>query len=285
MTATEVFGELVRRINDARWTELADLYAEDVLVEHPLRGTHVTGRKALGERFASLGDSALKVFDVTVHETTDPELVVAEYAYEAPTFTAANVQVVRVRDGLITHSRDYHDHLRMAAARGDFTGIPATYEPTPEIPAAPPPAPGTPIGVVYRLLDGISSPDPAVRADLYADDAYVTHPFHPTAPPLKGKEELRQHFAPGRGAGLRPRNIVFHEGADPELVIVEFEYVGTAGPENPMVARNIFVTRVRGGLIVESRDYGDHVALAAAMGRLPDLLAAAQSVVASASPS
>jgi ketosteroid isomerase-like protein len=72
---------------------------------------------------------------------------------------------------------------------------------------------------------------------------------------------------------------VFHEGADPELVVAEFEYVGTVEGGNPVLATNIFVTRVRDGLIVESRDYGDHVSLAAATGQLPDLIAAARSVV------
>jgi ketosteroid isomerase-like protein len=280
----DVFTELIQRINEARWTELADLYAEDVLVEHPLLGTHVNGRKALADRFARLGNSSLKAFDVTVHETTDPELVVAEYGYEALTFTAPNVQVVRVRGGLITHSRDYHDHVRMAAARDDFSGIPATYGPSPSLPAPAIPAPGTPTAVVYDLLDSISTPNPESRADLYADDAYVTHPFFPGAPPLKGKDELRRHFAPGRGAGMRPRNIVFYEGKDPELVIAEFEFTGKALTGKPVLARNIFVVRVRNGLIVESRDYADHVALAVANDLLPELLAAAKSAVTEARP-
>lgn len=278
-TPAEVFTELTNRINESRWTDLADLYAEDALVEHPLLGTHVKGRKALAGRFARLGNTAMKAFDVTVHETTDPELVVAEFGYETPAFTTANVQVVRVRDGLITHSRDYHDHVCMAAARGDFTGIPATYEPTPPLPPPPVPTPGTPTAVVYELLDSISSPVPESRADLYADETYVTHPFFPGADPLTSKEELRKHFAPGRGAGLRPRNIVFYEGKDPELVIAEFEFVGTAGQGNPVVARNIFVVKVRNGLIVESRDYADHVALAVANDLLPDLLSRAKAAV------
>lgn len=36
---------------------------------------------------------------------------------------------------------------------------------------------------------------------------------------------------------------------------------------------NIFAMRIRDGEIVESRDYGDHLALAAATGRLPELIA------------
>ena len=276
----DVVGELLRRINDGRWTELADLYAEDVLVEHPLRRTRVEGRRTLAERFARLG-GAMRAFDVVVHETVDPEVVVAEYQYEGPGFVAANVQVVRVRDGLITHSRDYHDHLRMAAARGDVSGIAVPYAPSPagHPPAAAPE--GTPRAVVHRLLDSIAWEDAASRADLYADDVLVTRPFHPTAPALTSKDELRQHFAPGRGVGLRTRNIVFHEGVDPELVVAEFEYVGTVAG-NPVRTTNVYVTRVRDGLIVESRDYGDHVSFAAAAGRLPDLIAAARSVVAPA---
>lgn len=49
---------------------------------------------------------------------------------------------------------------------------------------------------------------------------------------------------------------------------MEFEYRvdGTAG--GPVRTANIGVFRVRGGLIVESRDYHDHARLAAAVGRL-----------------
>ncbi|MGH3587542.1 MAG: nuclear transport factor 2 family protein, partial [Pseudonocardia sp.] len=129
------------------------------------------------------------------------------------------------------------------------------------------------------LLHSISSPTPATRADLYANDAFVTHPFHPTAPPLKGREARRRHFAAGGGEGLHPRNVVLHEGADQELIVAEFEYAGTVGSETPVLTTNIFVTRVRDGLITESRDYADHVSFAAATGDLPTLIKAAKSVV------
>jgi len=285
-TPASVVGELIARVGEGRWAELAGLYAEDAVVEHPLRRTRIAGRAAIGERFVALGKVELAAFDVVLHETTDPEVVVAEFGFRGPGFTAANVQVVRVREGLIAHSRDYHDHLRMAAARGDVSGIVVPYEPTEPSPAAPriEAEPGSRGAVVQDLLYSISSDAPASRADLYADDAFVTHPFHPTAPPLKGKDALRRHFAPGGGEGLRPRNVVLHEGVDPELVIAEFEYVGTAGPGNPVYTTNIFVLRVRDGLIVESRDYADHVAFAAATGQLPTLIAAAQSVVTPAGP-
>ena len=62
-----------------------------------------------------------------------------------------------------------------------------------------------------------------------------------------------------------------HRTEDPEVVITEFRYEGSAGGQ-PLSITNIFVTRVRDGLIVESRDYADHVAFAAATGRLGSLV-------------
>src|SRR5262245_5538327 len=166
-TPASVVGELIARIGEGRWAELAGLYAEDAVVEHPLRRTKIAGRATIGERFVALGKVELAPFDVVLHETTDPEVVVAEFGFRGPGFTAANVQVVRVREGLIAHSRDYHDHLRMAAARGDVTGIAVPYEPRDLSPAAPPPVaePGSPSAVVRQLLESISSPNPASRAD------------------------------------------------------------------------------------------------------------------------
>src|SRR5205823_5333373 len=50
MTATprQVFESLSQGITEGRWTELADLYAEDTVVEHPQRppmGSRVVSRK------------------------------------------------------------------------------------------------------------------------------------------------------------------------------------------------------------------------------------------------
>lgn len=66
-----------------------------------------------------------QVVDVVVHETAEPEVVVAEFAYE---FTLPDgsmpkvpcVFVLRVRDGQIIESRDYIDPIRMYTARGDL---------------------------------------------------------------------------------------------------------------------------------------------------------------------
>jgi ketosteroid isomerase-like protein len=123
----EVFGRLITGISEGRWHELADLYAEDVVVEMPMdpHRTRTDGREAVRQRFAAAADGwfELRAHDVIVHATTDPEVVIAEFEYDGlnrttgKKFTVANVQVLRVRGGRIVASRDYHDHRGFAAAR------------------------------------------------------------------------------------------------------------------------------------------------------------------------
>ena len=61
--------------------------------------------------------------NVTIHETTDPEVIVAEFEYQGTTgageaYALPAIFVMRVRDGEIVSSRDYHDHLASARAGG-----------------------------------------------------------------------------------------------------------------------------------------------------------------------
>jgi uncharacterized protein len=106
---------------------------------------------------------------------------------------------------------------------------------------------------------------------LYAEDAVVTQPFGLPEPlRLEGREEVAAHFA--RAAGLPldmcAENVVVSPLADPELILGEFDYV-IDNRDTGATARaaNIFVLRVRDGLIVESRDYSDHFRIGAALGR------------------
>jgi ketosteroid isomerase-like protein len=126
-----VFERLSRGISEGRWHDLADLYAEDAVVDQPFMSTaagHIEGRETIRAHFAGAATMGLKLVahDIVVHETTDPEVIVAEFDYditgEDGTVTAANIQVLRVRDGLITATRDYHDYLAIARATG---GVPA----------------------------------------------------------------------------------------------------------------------------------------------------------------
>jgi len=64
--------------------------------------------------------------------------------------------------------------------------------------------------------------------------------------------------------------MVVHRTADPEVVVAEFSYAGTAD-RGDFAVPCVFVVRVRDGRIVESRDYGDHIGFARAFGRLEPL--------------
>jgi ketosteroid isomerase-like protein len=136
----------------------------------------------------------------------------------------------------------------------------------------------SPREVFDRLLGGVTGRKWADLPNLYAEEAIVEHPFATTtAARLEGREQIREHFAAGAAMPLEMRadNVVIHETADPEVIIAEFDYHGlvtTTGRTFTM--RNIFVLRVRDGLIVASRDYVNHLAIAAAFDRLPQLVAA-----------
>ena len=107
--------------------ELANAYAPDAVVEQPFSPggqRRIEGREDLRAHFerAAAMPLELRVSNVVVYETIDPEVVVVEYDYDGVvtstgySFTAANVQIFRVRDGQIVWSRDYHDHATIGAA-------------------------------------------------------------------------------------------------------------------------------------------------------------------------
>jgi ketosteroid isomerase-like protein len=114
-------------------------------------------------------------------------------------------------------------------------------------------------------------------ASLYAEHTDVRHPFTPLGDtPLRTRAELRRHFADGGAPqGVERFEAIgrVHETSDPEVVIFEFNYVGSVYGR-PFTAPCVFVTRVRDGVIVESRDYVDHVTMARAFGRLDSLASA-----------
>jgi uncharacterized protein len=131
-----------------------------------------------------------------------------------------------------------------------------------------------------RLVNGVCDGPYEDLADLYAEQTHVTHPFHPFGPPpLRSRGELYEHFtAPGPAArtlNRKPVDIMIHDTADPEVIVAEFAYRGRV--EETGEAFNVpcvFVMRIRDGLIIESRDYIDHIASARAWGQLDSLLTA-----------
>jgi ketosteroid isomerase-like protein len=121
-----VAERLVTGISTGQFSEVAGLYAEDCVVEVPYAFGRadplLEGGDAIRAHFARGPGQPfeLRARDLVVHQTEDPELVVAEWDYEVTARTTgrtarvSNVQFLRVRDGLIVHSRDFHDHRRLA---------------------------------------------------------------------------------------------------------------------------------------------------------------------------
>jgi ketosteroid isomerase-like protein len=135
-TPREVFHQLVDGVaklvaGDAGQAgRLAGLYAEQTHVTHPMAvdDTPLLTRAELRDHFAAGPGAAPATFagfhadDIVVHETPDPEVIVAEFTYRgdgtgAP-FAVRCVFVIRVRDGQIVESRDYADHAAFARIRG-----------------------------------------------------------------------------------------------------------------------------------------------------------------------
>jgi ketosteroid isomerase-like protein len=135
----------------------------------------------------------------------------------------------------------------------------------------------SPREVFLRLVHGVCEGRWDELPDLYAERTHVAHPFHPLgAPVLRSRDEIREHFAAASEVSFdrRPANVTIHETADPEVIVAEFEYRGTAaGADGPVTVPCVFVLRVRDGEIVESRDYIHHLASARARGQLTPLLA------------
>ena len=130
-TPREVFLKLVHGVCDERWADVVDLYAEKTDVSHPfhpLGAPAMRSRDELRTHFGGVRPQEGPTLrrqpaNITIHETTDPEVIVAEFQYEGVVvetgkpFVIPGVFVMRVRDGKIVESRDYLDHLRSAAAR------------------------------------------------------------------------------------------------------------------------------------------------------------------------
>ena len=125
------------------------------------------------------------------------------------------------------------------------------------------------------MLDG-SADD---LADLYADDAVHEFPFlFPGMPPrFEGREAVREGYAAAWGASPARvdeiRDVVVHETADPEVIVVEQEVVATiATTGERFAAKGVLVIRVQAGRIVAVRDYLDALTLHRSLGRLPQLV-------------
>ncbi|MBM7788123.1 nuclear transport factor 2 family protein [Tenggerimyces flavus] len=136
----------------------------------------------------------------------------------------------------------------------------------------------TPRETVERMLQASVDNAWDEFADLYAEDVVIEIPFTPNGQTARavGREGLRERvksFGTMREL-TKVDNVVLHETVDPEVVIVEYDLHGQFRDQKPFVLSYVMVVRVRDGLIVSSRDYGNPVMTSRAMGMDVDQFAA-----------
>jgi uncharacterized protein len=135
LSPSEVFLALVNGVAARRWEQLPSLYAEQTHVVHPFdpfRHAALRTREELREHFAPTGAGPTlhrRAANITIHQTTDPEVIVAEFEYQGTVadtgepFALPGIFVLRVRNGEIVSSRDYFDHLTAARVRGQLDAL------------------------------------------------------------------------------------------------------------------------------------------------------------------
>jgi len=134
LTPRQVVQALMQGISDGAWTGLHTLFSDDAIIEYPFAlpvRTQLNGLEAIKKYFASTSalPLKLKMRDLVVHETSNPEIVVAEWDYDGfvtttrHTFRVSNITVTTVRNGKIVASRDYHNHAVLAGALGRLPSL------------------------------------------------------------------------------------------------------------------------------------------------------------------
>ena len=112
---------------------LADLFAPDAVIEGPFAGppglpARLEGREAIREYSRHVMASPLRLEDfevVELYQTQDPEVVIVEMRAKGTvsttgrSFATTSVQILRIREGRIVHSRDYADHRILEDAIGE----------------------------------------------------------------------------------------------------------------------------------------------------------------------
>lgn len=132
LSPREVFMKFLKlQFSDV--SELADLFAEEGIMEFPFTPTgtpnRIEGREAIRTFLTEYGFSATRLRydaynDLVIRETTDPEVIVVEYKSEvtwvptAKNYLLPCIQVIQVKNGEILLYRDYVNPISAARATG-----------------------------------------------------------------------------------------------------------------------------------------------------------------------
>jgi ketosteroid isomerase-like protein len=125
--------------------------------------------------------------------------------------------------------------------------------------------------IVEKVLRAGREMDVEGLVSLMASDGCIEWPFRPVGVPgkLQGREEIRAFLTEAAKGFVRFtefRNVVLHETVDPEVVIVEYDALGTVLDTGaPFSQTVIAVFRVRDDLVLSYRDYLNPLPLAEAL--------------------
>ena len=125
--------------------------------------------------------------------------------------------------------------------------------------------------IVEKVLRAGKEMDVEGLVSLMAPDGCIEWPFRPAGVPgkLQGREEIRAFLTEAAKGFVRFsefRDVVLHETVDPEVVIVEYNAIGTVLDTGaPFSQTVIAVFRVRNDLVLSYRDYINPLPLAEAL--------------------
>jgi ketosteroid isomerase-like protein len=292
------FAEALAALDADRY---ADLFAPDGALELPFRRPGIPARwrgreeirAAARQGWAAAPLRLHEVRTAAVHDTTDPDVLVAEHDLVGVStttgrpFTLPSLVVLEARDGRIAVLREYLDVVAVARATERLPELVAGLDGAGDATAEPAPRPSPPDGeirpsgpaeVFARYRQAVLANSPDAIADLFAPDGAFEYPFTVPGMPerVEGRERVRANLHRMLGAFRfeEYRDVRLHQAADPEVVVIEHDIAGTIVSSGRAHALSyVYVLRTRDGEIVHLRDYVDLLDVAEIAGGLPALLA------------
>jgi ketosteroid isomerase-like protein len=133
-TPRQVVEALMQGISEGAWADLHMLFSDDAIIEYPFAlpvQRQLSGVEDIKKYFAATSTIPMKLQmrNLVVHETVNPEVIVAEWDYDGVVttsgheFRVANITVTTVRNGKIVASRDYHNHAVLAGVLGRLPSL------------------------------------------------------------------------------------------------------------------------------------------------------------------
>jgi len=133
VTPADVLAQRGQLILNGDADGFAALFTPDAVIESSFAGppgtpVRLEGREAIREYSRRVMASPLRLedFEVTeLYQTQDPEVVITEMRAKGTvtttgrSFTTTSVQIIRIRDGQIVHSRDFADPRILQDVIGD----------------------------------------------------------------------------------------------------------------------------------------------------------------------